>query len=328
MMSRDTPRGFAATAALLAALGVTSAAHATSEQDRGSARQELTQAQDLKKQGQLPEALAHFEESQRLDPKLTTLMELGDCEEQLGKLIEAQAHFAEARDKAAHDELPQSKAKAELRRAAVEKRLAHLTLQLPADAPPGAQVFRDDALLEAASLGTPLLANPGDHVIVVKAPEHDDAKYNVKLAEGDNQTLPIAAGPAIAKAAKAAPPPPPPVAAPPKPNQDEAPLSAGSGSSRRTLGIVAGSVGIVGVGFGSVLWSVGYRGGNSLGPDADRQLLAGQILVIGGGALLITGIVLFATAPSGEASKNAGLKITPTLSVGRGATVLGAAGAF
>lgn len=325
MMNRDTRRSLTATAVLFAALGVTSAALAVPEQDRKAARQELTQAQELRKQGQLADALAHFGESQRLDPKLTTLMELADCEEQLGKLIEAHAHFAEARDKAARDELPQSKAKAELRRAAVEKRLAHLTLQLAAEMPANAQVFSNDVPLDAASLGTALTTNPGDHVIVVKVPEHEDAKYSVKLADGDNQTLPIAAGPPIAKPAPP-PPPPPKVAAAPK--VSTADVSTSSGSTRRTLGIVAGSVGLAGIGVGSALWYVGWRDSNSIGPTADQQLLVGQISVIGGGALLVTGIVLFATAPSGEASKDTGFRVTPTLSVGGNATVLGAAGQF
>lgn len=324
MMNRDWTRGLAAVALVLASLGVASGAHAATEQDRKAGREQLTMAQDLKKQGQLQEALPHFEESQQLDPKLTTLMELADCEEQLGKLVDAQAHFAAARDKAAHDELPQSKAKAEARRAAVEKRLARLTLQLAADTPPGAQVFSDDAPLDASSLGTPLTTNPGAHVIVVKAAEHDDAKYSVTLAEGDNQTLPIAAGPATVKAAP--PPPPPPVVVAPKVSTADVPTS--SGSSRRTLGLVAGSVGIVGLGAGSALWYVGYRDGNSLGPTADQQLLTGQIAVIAGGALLVTGIVLFATAPSASAPTSSRLQVTPTLSLGRNTGVLGAAGTF
>jgi len=309
MMNRSTRRGLSTALVLFAVLGVSSAAHAASEQDRKAAREQLTQAQDLKKQGQLADALTHFQQSQQLDPKLTTLMELADCEEQLGKLV---------------DELPQSKAKAEQRRAAVDKRLAHLTLQLAADAPPNTQVFRDDAPLEASSLGTPLVASPGDHVIVVKAPERKDAKYDIKLAEGDSQTLAIAAG------ASNAPPPPPP---PPKP----APVvvstpkdlgSSGSGSTQHTIGLVTSAVGVIGVGAGSYFWYVGYRDGNSIGPTADDNLLLGQIGVIGGGALLVTGIVLLATAPSGDATKSGRLRFTPTLSVGQRATVLGAAGEF
>jgi hypothetical protein len=323
--NRVTPRGLTATAVLFAALAATPVAHAASAEDRAAARTHLTQAQDLKKQGQLAEALVHFLEVERLDPKLPTLIELAECEEQLGKLVEAQAHWAAARDRAAHDEKPQSKAKAEQRLAAVEKRVAHLTLQLAGDTPAGAQVFRDDALLEPASLGTAVPANPGDHVVLVKVAGHDDAKYAVKLADGDNQTLPIAAGPATASQAPPPPPPPPKVVA--QPSVDTAQLSS-SGSGQRTTGLILGAVGVVGVGVGSYLWNDGWRNSNMLGPSADRNLLLGQISVIGGGVLLVTGVVLFATAPSGEAPKNARLPIAPTLTIGRNATVLGAAGEF
>ncbi len=320
-----TPRGLAAAAVLFAALGATSAAHADPAADRAAARDHLTKAQELKKQGQLAEALAEFQESERLEPKLSTLLDLADLAEQLGKLVEAQTYWAAGRDMAKHDEKPQSRARAEQRLAGVEKRLAHLTLQLAADAPAGAQVYRDDALLEPASLGTALPANPGDHVVVVKVAGHDDAKFSVKLAEGDNQTLPIAAGPATASQAPPPPPPPPkPVAAP----AQELQVSTSSGSGQRTLGIILGAGGIVGLGAGSLLWSVGYSNGNSLGPTADQQLLAGQISVIAGGALLVTGIVLFATAPSGSAPKAARLPLAPTLAVGRNGTMLGAVGQF
>ena len=319
------PRGLVAIGVLVAGLAASSAAHAGTAEDRAAAREHLTQAQDLKKQGQLAEALTHFEESQRLDPKLSTALDLADCAELAGKLVEAQTYWAAARDQAKHDEKPQSRARAEQRLAAVEKRVAHLTLQLAANAPAGTQVLRDDVPLEQASLATAQALNPGDHVVVVKATGHDDAKYPVKLVEGDNQTLAVAAGPATAVAAPPPPPPPIKVVAPPPPVQQD---SSSSGSGQRTVGLIAGGVGVVSIGIGIPLWYVGYRDGNSFGPTADQQLLAGQVLVIGGGVLLVTGAVLFLTAPSGSAAKSARLPITPTLTVGHNATVLGAAGEF
>jgi len=323
-LTRHTPQALLATAALFALLAATTTARATTDQDRWAAHQQLTQAQELKQKGQLQDALSHFQESQRLDPKLATLTELADCQEQLGQLLEAQATWTAARDKAAHDQLPQSKQRAEQRLAALEKRLAHLTLQLAGDAPADAQVFRDDAPLERASLGSAATLSPGDHVVVVKASGHDDAKYPLKLAEGDNQTLPIAAGPSTAPPA---PLPPPPKAAPVAPvHQDTAQLSVSSGSTQRTLGIVAGSLGIVGLGAGSGLWFVGYPD-SGIDSNSARQVSLGQVSVIAGGALLVTGIVLFATAPSHEA-RTTGLRVTPTFSVGSRSTVLGAAGAF
>jgi hypothetical protein len=94
------------------------------------------------------------------------------------------------------------------------------------------------------------------------------------------------------------------------------------------VGLLAGGAGVVALGIGTPLWYIGYRDGNSLGPNADQQLLSGQILVISGGVLLVTGAVLFLTAPSGQAAQSARLPISPTLTVGRNGTVLGAAGEF
>lgn len=317
-------RRLTAAAIFVAALAATSAASADVAEDRAAARQHLTQAQDLKKQGNLAEALGHFEESQRLEPKLATLLDLADCAEQLGKLVEAQGYWAAGRDLAKKEEKPQSRARAEQRLAAVEKRVAHYTLQLAADAPAGTQVFHDDVLVDAAALGTAVAANPGDHAVVVKASGHEDAKFALKLAEGDNQTLPIAAGPAIVVQA---PPPPPP---PPKPvvQASTADVSSGSGSGQRTVGLVLGAGGIVGLGAGGLLWNVGYRNSNSLGSTAGNQMLAGQVLVVAGGALLVTGVVLFVTAPSGNTQRATRLPISPIVAVGSNATVLGAAGEF
>src|SRR4051812_46686772 len=117
------PRSLASIGVLVAALAVSSVARAGATEDRAAARDQLTQGQELKKQGQLAEALPHFVESQRLDPKLSTALELADCAELAGQLVEAQAYWAAARDQAKHDEKPQSRAKAEQRLAAVEKRV-------------------------------------------------------------------------------------------------------------------------------------------------------------------------------------------------------------
>lgn len=323
---RDTPRALVAAAVLFTMLGLSPEARAVSEQDRQTARQELAQAQELKKSGQLQEALRHFEESQRLDPKLPTLMELADCAEQLGRLVEARAHWTAARDRAKQEEKPQSRQKAADRLAAVEKRVAHLTLQFPADAPADTQILLDDVALERDALGSALATNPGDHLVVVKAPGREDAKFAVKLADGDNQVLAIGPG--------APPPPPPPPPAPPKPapppkpaDEGSAHLSLDSGSSRRTIGLVVGAVGVVGAGVGAGFWAVGYRDRGRLGFTADRQMLFGQISVISGGALLVTGAVLYLTAPSGSA-QSARLPVMPTLAVGSHDAVLGATGEF
>src|SRR5687767_560211 len=100
-------RGLTATAVLITALARLPVASAASPESRAAARQHLRQAQELRKQGQLAESCRHLEEVERLDPKLPTLIELAECTERLGKLVEAQALWSLARDRAKHDEKPQ-----------------------------------------------------------------------------------------------------------------------------------------------------------------------------------------------------------------------------
>src|SRR3954471_7704195 len=192
-------------------------------------------------------------EAEQRDAKLPTLIALAECSEQAGNWVDAEAQWSAARDRAKHDEKPQSRARAEARLVVVQKRLAHLTLQLGAGAT-GAQVLRDDVPLEPASLGAALPMNPGEHVILVKLAGHDDARYPVKLTNGDNQTLAIAAGPLSGPPTAAATPPPAPAPAlaaalpaattTPAP-PPAAPPAVGCWSTQRTPAVILGSAGIV-----------------------------------------------------------------------------------
>lgn len=329
---RATRSGFAAAAALVVMLGSTSVVQGATPEGRASARQHLSRAEELKKQGKLAEACAELQEVERLDSKLPTLLDLAECTESLGKLIEAQAHWALARDRAKHDEKPQSRSRAEARLAAVQKRVPHLTLQLAASVPAGAQVLVDDVAVESASLANALPINPGDHVVLVKVSGHDDAKYNVKLAEGANQSLSVAAGPASGSQASpaAAPAPvtstpalapalPPASANAPPPGQP----AAGWWTAPRKAGVIFGSLGLVAIGAGSALVASGDSGGH-----VDQPATLGGISIVTGGAMFISGLVLLASAPREDAPQRARLLVTPTLVLAQNATLLGAAGEF
>jgi hypothetical protein len=273
-------------------------------------------------------------EAVQRDPKLPALIALAECSEQAGNLIDAEAQWTLARDRAKHDEKPQSKARAEARLAAVQKSVARLTLQLAANAPAGVQVLRDDVPLEPASLAGALPMNPGDHVIVVKLAGHEDAKYSIKLTDGDNQTLAIAVGPATAAAATSpplsAPPPamPTPLSATSAASPPAPPPPVGWWSTQRTTGVILGSAGIVGIGVGSALCIVGSHAAKKRGSNVDMRTSLGAMSAASGGVLLVTALVLLASAPSDEAAQHAGLTLTPTLMLGRNGTVLGATGAF
>jgi hypothetical protein len=306
------------------------AGRAASAESRAAARKHSNQAQEAKKRGRLAEACSHWAEVERLDPKLPTLLELAECTEQLGRLVEAQGLWSVARDRAKHDEKPQSKARAEARLEAIQKRLAHLTLQLAADAPAGTQVLRDDAAVDATSLAGALALDPGEHSIVVKAAGHDDAKYSVRLADGEQRTLAIAAGPASAAPvaappasvelpAPASPPLPQRVAVPPP--KPALPPSTSFWTTPRKTGAIVGAVGVVSLAGGTALCLSGD------GDSADTTLALGGAALAVGGVLFVSGAVLLISAPS-EAAEHARLRLTPSFAMLRGGGLVGASGDF
>jgi len=327
---RGSWSGFAALAALVAVLNGTSAAGAATPEGRAAAKQQLARAEELKKQGKLADACAALAEVERLDPKLPTLLDLAECTESLGKVVEAQALWTAARDRAKHDEKPQSRARAESRLAAVEKRVAHLTLQLAPNVPPGVQVLLDDVAIEAATLPSALAVNPGDHVVIVKLAGHDDAKYALKLGDGDNQSLPVAAGPAATARAAAAllgPAPLPAASTPTKVTIETSapsapPPATGWWSAPRKAGVISGLVGLAAIGGGTALL-VGSKAGR-----VDSSATLGGVSIVTGSVLFVSGLVLLASTPRDEAPQQAHLRVAPTLTLARGATVIGAVGEF
>jgi hypothetical protein len=317
----------------------TSVLSAATPEARAAAKQHLARAEELKKQGKLAEACAELGEVERLDSKLPTLLELAECTESAGKLIEAEALWTAARDRAKKDEKPQSRARAESRLAAVQKRVARLTLQLAPNAPAGAQVLLDETALEAAALAGALPVNPGEHVVVVRLAGHDDAKYAVKLGDGESQSLPITAGPASSgKGAAAAPVPPaapaaPALAAPTKVTVEaSAPAAAtapvGWWTGPHKAGVISGLVGLAAIGGGSALC---LTASNDSGSRVDSSVTLGGVSIVTGSVLLVSGLVLLATS-QGDTPQQARLRVAPSLEVARrvGArgVLVGAVGEF
>lgn len=335
MLSERVSRSTLSALAVSLVLTSASLARAASPADKAAARDHLKQAEALRKKGRVAEACQHLEEVERLNPQLPTLIELAECNEQAGDVVAAQAHWAAARDRAKRDEKPQSRAKAEARLAAMQKKVASVTLQL-ANAPAGVQVLRDDVAVEASALGGPLPISPGEHVIVVRLAGHDDAKFPIKLADGDSQTVALAVGPTSSGQAAAPPSPaaapstpaaPPPLPSAPKAalepaKQDAAPSApAGWWTTEHKAGVILGLVGVAAIGGGSALCVLASKKKS----DATPQLALGGVSIAGGGVLFLSGMVLLTTK---DDSQRAGFRVAPTLALARDMTVLGAAGEF
>lgn len=190
---RDMKLGRAAV--LAAALAVVSSAPRSARAaDPAAARDQLKIGYDLSQKGECAEAIPHFTESLKLDPKAITLINLAQCEEKVGRLADALGHWVDARSRALVEGNTAIEAEAEKRAHALEPRMPHLTLSLAKDAPKGAEVSRDGVVLGQPSLGVATSVNPGAHLIVVKAPGRRDASLEVSLAEGESKEMAVEAG--------------------------------------------------------------------------------------------------------------------------------------
>jgi len=249
--------------------------------DPVAARAQLRQGYALKQQGKCKEAVPFLQESARLDRQPKTLLNLGDCEQSLGQLAAAQAHFVEARDLARHQGNDALKTVGEKRLQDVEKRMPKLAIELGKDAPPNTVVTRDGVEVGSVSLRTPLPIDVGRHVVVARGGGFE-RQFEVTLAEGETKNLEITpiGGKALPKPVSAvavkapnaqdnAPKQDPPVASGVAlkldgTNGDQAESGAGA---QRTVGLITLGVGVVGLGVG------GYFGARALSKKSDMSTM-------------------------------------------------------
>jgi hypothetical protein len=207
--------------------------------DPAAARAQLEIGYALKEQGHFDEALPHLLESLRLDPQLKTLTNLADCEEHLGKLVDAQQHWIQARDRAAVEQNDRLKESVEAKLTALESRMPRLTIKLAPGAPSATEIVRDGTILGAISVGTPLPTNTGAHVIVARGPGLAERSFTVTLHEGEQQELVVQPGDPL-----------PAAAAGPSTEPKSEVASGASWSNMKTGSVVAGGVAVVGLGLG------------------------------------------------------------------------------
>ncbi|MFO0671197.1 MAG: hypothetical protein U0235_16480 [Polyangiaceae bacterium] len=188
----------------LVAAAVTGAmfhAHAARAQasanDRAVAEALFRDARQLSTSERWAEACPKFAESQRLDPKLGTLLYLATCHEREGKLASAWVEFTEARAQAARAnqndrERHRERARDGHRAAA----LAHRSRSRSADR--GANPRADGKALSSAVLGSPIPVDPGDHTIGASAPDREPTTPKVSIV-GEGQLLKVRASPPLAR---------------------------------------------------------------------------------------------------------------------------------
>lgn len=146
------------------------AAAEPSSQERALAESLFREAKGLAKAEKYRDACPKFEESQRLDPQLGTLLHLATCHEQQGKTASAWAEYSAAAELATERGDGRRKKLASARAAALEPTLSRLTLSRdPRARPADVAVRLDEQPIGAAMLGTAMPVDPGDHVVTASA---------------------------------------------------------------------------------------------------------------------------------------------------------------
>jgi hypothetical protein len=232
---------------LFIALGFLVVASAPARADDASrAHDELKQGYALKQAGNCEGAVPRFRLSFQLDAKPKALLNLADCEAQLGDLVAAHRDAAQGRDLAAqaNDEELTSVAASQL--SGIDKRLPHLTITLVRGTPSNCTVSRDGTPMTASARGVAVTLNPGPHVVAVTCTGRAERRFDLFISEGASAQIEAAPGaPVVAAVTPVAA---PVDAAPPAPTSSEVSPSSTEGTpTYKVLAYAAFGVGAVGL---------------------------------------------------------------------------------
>jgi serine/threonine-protein kinase len=297
-------------------------------EDRAAADALFTEGRALMKAGKLADACPKLAASQKLDPALGTLLNLGDCYERNGQTASAWSTFNELG--AAARKVGDKRAEEALRRAGLlEPKLSKLTLTLaPGDRTDGLEVRRNGRPLDPALLGSAIPVDPGEQLIEASAPGRQP--WSTRLQVEAKPGVTSVQLPTLAVAVEAVKPAPPGSG----PRLEPAPPPAPFWSGQRIAGLTVGIVGALGLGVATAAGVAAIGQVNQIKsthacngadpPQCTKQGLEQEhgangtanisnALFAVGGAALVTGVVLFATASRAPKASSAGLSVLPVV---------------
>ncbi len=286
------------------------------------------------------DACAAFEKSNSLDPNIGAKLNVAKCFEEWGKLATALRWYRDA-EKTARDTKDPRADKIHEVVEAVDSDTPRLTLRTAKDADTGVGVTLDGA---PAKLDEPLEVDPGAHVVEYTASNGDKKKKVIPVERGSSSEVKLDL-PRLKPGQK---PTLPPKETPAGPTPVE-PGPEDPGRTRRLIGIVTGSAGIVAVGIASYL-TLDARGsykdalaahcagsssmcdpvGLQVTHDARSQANLATVVGLVGVATIAGGVVLYLTAPKADAggearaeSKDEAWYLAPAISGDGGGLVFG-----
>jgi hypothetical protein len=312
-------------------------AFATGAADQAAAEALFNEAKKLVSAGDFEHACPKFAESNRLDPGSGTLLNLGACYEQIGKLASAWGAFNEAAVTARNAGDASRQDEATRRAAALAPRLSKLSvLVAPAvRGLKGLQIKRDGEAVGEGQWGSPIPIDSGEHVIEASAPGRRTWTTKITI------TGPGATATEV----------PPLVEAPTEvpPSAADTPVTTGAAPfwrPQRVIGLTLGAAGLVGFGV-SAGFGVNAATKNTqsrlhclptdqnacdqTGVDLRNQAYSASYIstgmAVGGGTLLAAGVILFLTtpreAPPKASASTAYTQLQPMLGPGLAGLALG-----
>jgi hypothetical protein len=161
----------------------TTATVARSQEEVATATSLFQKGIALQGAGKIDEACKMFEGSLHLNPLIGTRLNVAECHELRGRLIEAHALFAETADEAARAG-DRRAAYAKTRTEALEAKLVRVSLTM-AEPPPGLAIAVASCPVAVADAAVPRVAMPGTIVVDLTAPGRKPSRLERVTAPGD-----------------------------------------------------------------------------------------------------------------------------------------------
>lgn len=231
------------------------AASPASAQDAGkkkdSAELLFQEGQQLIKDGKIADACPKFEQSQRLDPAIGTLLNLAQCYELLGRVASAWSSYVDA-ESMARDKKDKRQKGAHARAAELAPLVPKLLVTVK-DAPPGLALTLGGRPFDVALVGATVPEDPGQVELVATAEGFLPFTRTITMTVGQPTTVDV-----VLEPVKVVQQDDPETVSPPPPEQDvdvirDEPRRVSRGRGRRIAGITLGGVGLAAIGGGAVL---------------------------------------------------------------------------
>ena len=270
----------------------------------------------LANEGKYADACPKFLASYNLEHRVGTLLNLADCYEKNGQLASSWARFVEAKQLATRANQLERAEFARQHATELEPKLSSLVINVPHPSP-DMVVHQDHVIVEPAVYGVSVHVDAGDHLIDASAPGKVPWSTTLHVAaEKEQQTLDV---PELKDA--------------PKTDQTVTPLTPIDNgrpvetekkrgpSGRAVVGITVAAAGVAGIGVGIAFGAIAlskYSDSNAFcGQDGNKNdctapgiplrhdaVVDGNVstVLLGvGAACLITGVIVWVTAPSARA---------------------------